>query len=106
MLIFLGLMYIYKQGDYSVSSAMFDNLRNIFGGRKMLTMSENGTLPDPDMMKQMDAKRLYVCTWVGDFIFDGRIIQQITSTVFSVITKLQPSTSYPLTGPDTQGMLK
>lgn len=68
----LGVDVYLQAGDYSVSSAMFDNLRNIFGGRKMLTMSENGTLPDPDMMKQMDAKWLYVCTWVGDFIFDGK----------------------------------
>jgi mannan endo-1,4-beta-mannosidase len=68
----LGVDVYLSDGDYSVSSAMFDNLRNIFKGKKMLAMSENGTLPDPEKMKEQEARWLYNCTWVGDFIFDGK----------------------------------
>jgi mannan endo-1,4-beta-mannosidase len=68
----LGVDVYLGDGDYSVSSAQFDNLRNIFKGKKMLTMSENGTLPDPVKMETQEAVWLYNCTWVGDFIFGGK----------------------------------
>jgi mannan endo-1,4-beta-mannosidase len=67
----LGADIYLEDGDYSVSSTMFDNLRTIFQGKKMLTMSENGTLPDPEKMVKYEAQWLYNCTWVGDFIFSG-----------------------------------
>jgi mannan endo-1,4-beta-mannosidase len=41
-------------------------------GKKMLTMSENGTLPDPQKMEEQSATWLYNCTWVGDFVYDGK----------------------------------
>jgi mannan endo-1,4-beta-mannosidase len=68
----LGVDVYLADGDYSASSAMFDNLRNLFMGKKMLTMSENGTLPDPQKMEEQSATWLYNCTWVGDFVYDGK----------------------------------
>jgi len=68
----LGVDVYLGDGDYSASSAMFDNLRTIFKGKKMLTMSENGIIPDPAKMEKQEAKWLYNCTWVGDFVFEGK----------------------------------
>jgi mannan endo-1,4-beta-mannosidase len=68
----LGADIYLEDGDYSVSSTLFDNLRGIFQGKKMITMSENGTIPDPGKMVKNEAQWLYNCTWVGDFIFDGK----------------------------------
>lgn len=67
----LGVDIYLENGDYSVSSTMFDNLRNLFEGKKLLTMSENGTIPDPDKLFTQKAYWSYFCTWVGDFIKDG-----------------------------------
>lgn len=68
----LGVDVYLNDGDYGVSSAMFDNLRNMFQGKKLLTMSENGTLPDPDKLFTQEAYWSYFCTWVGEFINDGK----------------------------------
>lgn len=68
----LGVDIYLNNGDYGVSSTMFDNLRNMFEGRKLLTMSENGTLPDPEKLFTHEAYWSYFCTWVGEFINDGK----------------------------------
>ncbi|MFA9388448.1 MAG: glycosyl hydrolase [Prolixibacteraceae bacterium] len=67
----LGVDVYLSKGDYGVSPSMFDNLRNLFDGKKLLTMSENGTIPDPDQLFTQEAYWSYFCTWVGDFISDG-----------------------------------
>ncbi|MGF7141078.1 glycosyl hydrolase [Roseimarinus sediminis] len=67
----LGVDVYLNNGDYSASASMFDRLRQLFEGKKMLTMSENGTIPDPGEMYSKEAPWLYFCTWSGDFIFDG-----------------------------------
>lgn len=68
----LGVDVYLEDGDYSVSSTLFDNLRNLYDGRKLLTMSENGTIPDADKMLAHDAYWSYFCTWEGDFIRGGK----------------------------------
>ncbi|MNZ77444.1 Glycosyl hydrolase family 26 [compost metagenome] len=42
---------------------------------KIITLSENGPLPDPDQMLRDDALWAWNCTWYGDFVYkteDGR----------------------------------
>jgi mannan endo-1,4-beta-mannosidase len=68
----LGVDVYLGDGDYSASATMFNNLRTIFKGKKMLTMSENGTIPDPAKMVELDAPWLYFCTWTGAFINGGK----------------------------------
>lgn len=68
----LGVDVYLDNGDYGVSSTMFDNLRNMFQGQKLLAMSENGTIPDPDKLFSQEAYWSYFCTWSGDFIRDGK----------------------------------
>jgi mannan endo-1,4-beta-mannosidase len=78
----LGVDVYLADGDYSASATMFNNLRGLFKGKKMLTMSENGTIPDPEKMKALDAQWLYFCTWTGPFINGGK--QNSSSHINSV----------------------
>ncbi len=68
----LGVDVYNPEGEYGTSSFMFDKLRRIFNGKKMLTMSENGPIPDPQQMFEQEATWLYFCTWVGSHINDGK----------------------------------
>ncbi|HEX6227519.1 MAG TPA: glycosyl hydrolase, partial [Chryseolinea sp.] len=58
-------------GTHTSSFIMFDNLASIFGGRKIITMSENGPMPDPERMFVERAAWNWFGTWGGDFITDG-----------------------------------
>ncbi|MCF8359886.1 MAG: T9SS type A sorting domain-containing protein [Prolixibacteraceae bacterium] len=66
----LGIDVYLPDWEYGVSPIMFENLRNMFEGKRMLTMSENGTIPSPDKMVKYGTQWLYNCTWTGDFITD------------------------------------
>lgn len=80
----LGVDVYLNDGDYGVSSTLFDNLRTMFNGKKLLTMSENGTIPDPDKLFEYDAYWLYFCTWVGDFILNNQTnTSEHLNTVFN-----------------------
>ena len=68
----LGVDVYLGDADYSASASMFNNLRTIYKGKKMLTMSENGTIPDPAKTFALDAPWLYFCTWTGPFINGGK----------------------------------
>jgi mannan endo-1,4-beta-mannosidase len=66
-------------GNYNASYTMFNNLRTIFKGKKLVTMSENGPMPDPDNLVAENAGWSWFCTWAGDFITDG--VKNSTSIV-------------------------
>ncbi|MBN1924946.1 MAG: T9SS type A sorting domain-containing protein [Prolixibacteraceae bacterium] len=69
----LGVDVYLPNGNYGASPIMFENLRNIFDGKRMLTMSENGTIPSPEKMLTNETRWLYNCTWTGDFIFNNEV---------------------------------
>ena len=58
-------------GTYSANFIMFDNMVSIFGGKKIITLSENGPIPDPDRLFSERAAWNWFCTWGGNFITDG-----------------------------------
>ncbi len=58
-------------GTYSSSFLMFDNLAAIFEGKKIITLSENGPIPDPERLFLEGAAWNWFGTWSGDFITDG-----------------------------------
>jgi mannan endo-1,4-beta-mannosidase len=62
-----------EPGDYGAFATYFDGLRTITGGHKLITMSENGPIPDPDALLGGQVGWLYFNTWSGDFIMDGQI---------------------------------
>jgi hypothetical protein len=58
-------------GTYTSNFLMFDNLVSIFGGKKMITLSENGPMPDAERLFLEQAAWSWFCTWSGNFITDG-----------------------------------
>ncbi|MFC5652691.1 glycosyl hydrolase [Paenibacillus solisilvae] len=58
-------------GDYSASSNKYDALVNVVNDKKIVTMPENGPIPDPDLLQAYHADWSWFCTWGGVFIRDG-----------------------------------
>jgi|GEM_PF-1464380 len=52
-------------GNYSPSTSMFYGLFNLTGNQKLVAMTENGTIPDPDAMVAQDAHWIWFMTWDG-----------------------------------------
>lgn len=97
-------------GDYSASSATFRNLVSLYQGKKLVTMSENGTLPDPDKLIAEKAGWSWFCTWV-DYITNstqndmGQVQKVYNSTYVKTKDELDLSvkpTEIPSATPPTQ----
>lgn len=58
-------------GSYGSSFLTFDNIAALFGGRKIVTLSENGPIPDPEKLFRQGAAWSWFATWSGGFITDG-----------------------------------
>lgn len=53
--------------QYSSQSATFARCSGCTGVRKLIALSENGCIPDPDLLKRDNSRWLYWCVWSGDF---------------------------------------
>lgn len=60
-----------KPGDYSPISHRYENLVQLVQDRKLAAMTENGPIPDPDLLVKTETHWSWFCTWNGDFINDG-----------------------------------
>lgn len=58
-------------GSYGSNFVVFDNLVTLYGGEKIIALSENGPIPDPDRLFEERAAWNWFSTWSGDFITDG-----------------------------------
>jgi mannan endo-1,4-beta-mannosidase len=58
-------------GHYSSNFRVFDNLVALFGGKKIIALSENGALPDAERLFVNRAAWSWFATWSGGFITDG-----------------------------------
>jgi len=58
-------------GTYSSNFITFDNLAALYGGRKLIALSENGPIPDPENLFTQGAAWSWFSTWSGNFIADG-----------------------------------
>ncbi len=54
--------------DLNPSAATFDRLYSLVGGKKLLAMTENGSIPDVQRMFALDARWSFFCTWYDQFI--------------------------------------
>jgi mannan endo-1,4-beta-mannosidase len=54
-------------GDFSSQVASFNQLKSYFEGRKLITLSENGSIPDPDNLVKDKAGWLWFMPWYGDY---------------------------------------
>ncbi|HET9487904.1 MAG TPA: glycosyl hydrolase [Chryseosolibacter sp.] len=58
-------------GEYSSHFTTFDNIASLYGGSKMIALSENGPMPHPDRLFFENAAWSWFATWSGNFITDG-----------------------------------
>ena len=57
---------IYKEGNHSSHAIEFNNMNALYGGKKMVTLSEVGSFPDPDHLLEDGAAWSWFMPWYGD----------------------------------------
>lgn len=63
--------YYPREANHGSLAASFEKLKELFGGKKIITLSENGSVPFPDDMKNDGAGWSYFMPWYGDYTMDG-----------------------------------
>lgn len=58
-----------SQGGYDPVAGIYEKLVELVNGKKLIAMSENGPIPDPDRLLRYSARWSWFCTW-GDMISD------------------------------------
>jgi mannan endo-1,4-beta-mannosidase len=63
---------IYKDGDHSSQVSEFSTLKDKYSNKKMITLSECGSFPDPDNLKKDGARWSWFMPWYGSFVKDSK----------------------------------
>lgn len=66
----LGLDIYEEKGQHSSYAHQFATVKELFNGKKMIALTENGGIPDPDKMIQDGAHWSWFMTWWGEWIKD------------------------------------
>jgi len=97
--------------DYSSQLSRFQQALSYTETNKIIALSENGTLPDPDEMIKDNALWLWNCTWYGTFLFEkiednlvyaeryteGEMLRKIYNHSLTITRDQLPDlTTYPL----------
>lgn len=67
----LGVDIYADKGDFSSQILAFDKIKVDFQGKKMVTLSECGIIPDPGQLINDKAGWSYFMPWYGDFVRDA-----------------------------------
>lgn len=67
----LGADIYASNGDFSSQILTYNAIRDKFQGKKLITLSENGPVPDPDILVADRAYWSWFMPWWGYFIRDG-----------------------------------
>jgi len=69
----IGRDYYYypREANHGSLVASFEKLKEMFGGKKVITLAECGSVPFPDDMQSDDAGWSYFMPWYGDYTMDG-----------------------------------
>jgi len=69
----VGRDYYYypREANHGSLVASFEKLKEMFGGKKIISLSENGSVPFPDEMAADGAGWSYFMPWYGDYTMDG-----------------------------------
>ncbi|HAH22154.1 MAG TPA: hypothetical protein DCL77_00010 [Prolixibacteraceae bacterium] len=59
---------IYQTGNHSSQLTEFNDMSSRYGGKKMVTISECGSMPDADNLVKDGAGWSYMMPWYGDFV--------------------------------------
>lgn len=61
-----------QPGDYSPVNQRYENLVALVQDKKLVALTENGPIPDPELLIQYQTHWSWFCTWTGEFISDGK----------------------------------
>ncbi|MBN2037020.1 MAG: hypothetical protein JW768_09790 [Chitinispirillaceae bacterium] len=69
----VGRDYYYypREANHGSLVASFEKVKEIYGGRKMIALTENGSIPHPDSLTGDGAAWSYFMPWYGDYTMDG-----------------------------------
>lgn len=67
----LGADIYAADGDFSSQLLTYNSIKEKFAGKKLITLSENGPVPDPDKLVADRAYWSWFMPWYGSFIRDG-----------------------------------
>ena len=69
----VGRDYYYypREANHSSLVGSFETVKEMFGGRKIVTLSENGSVPYPDEMKADGANWSWFMPWYGDYAMES-----------------------------------
>lgn len=69
----VGRDYYYypRESNHASLVGSFETVKEMFGGRKIVTLSENGSVPYPDEMKADGANWSWFMPWYGDYAMEG-----------------------------------
>lgn len=68
----IGADIYLADGNYSTSFSLFDEMAGIHSGKKIVTLSETGTIPDAGKLDEEKARWSWFMVWSGEFITDGK----------------------------------
>jgi len=72
----IGIDIYNPAGDYSANTLTFYKIVEMFNNKKIIALTENGPIPDPDLLVQQQAYWSWFCVWGGNFILDGQTNSQ------------------------------
>lgn len=69
----VGRDYYYypREANHSSLVGSFETVKDIYGGKKIIALSENGSVPFPDEMKADGANWSWFMPWYGDYTMAG-----------------------------------
>lgn len=69
----VGRDYYYypREANHGSLVASFEKVKDIYGGKKLIALSENGSIPHPDSLVSDGAGWSYFMPWYGDYTMDG-----------------------------------
>jgi len=67
----LGADIYAADGDFTSQVLTYNSIKDKFQGKKLITLSENGPVPDPDNLVADKAHWSWFMPWYGNFIRDG-----------------------------------
>lgn len=59
-------------GDHGPVSGTYENLVDLVGDKKLVALTEVGSIPDPELTRAYEADWSWFTTWSGSFLTDGQ----------------------------------
>jgi hypothetical protein len=105
----LGLDIYASNGDFSSQVLTYNAIKEKFLGKKLITLSENGPVPDPDNLVNDKSCWSWFMTWYGDFVRNGTVNplthwQKVMNHQYVITLDEMPDLkNYPLKDDSPQG---